>query len=204
MKKPRCLGCMLPPSRCLCEQSKPLENIETQCSLIMNKGEFLRASNTGKLLKLLLPDTQILIRGIQDQPIDYEALTSDQSRQHLVLFPVEQAVEIPQALSDDHRPKHLIIPDGNWSQAAKIAKRVAAFPRVTPVKLPFIRKSEYKLRKNPHPEKISTFESIVESLCMLEGHDQFREEMLTTFERHISLVMMLRGKIKKKERENNL
>ena len=62
------------------------------------------------------------------------------------------------------KAKTLIIPDGNWSQAARIAQKILKELPCTTVSLQSPPSSQYLLRKNPNLNKISTFEATVHGI----------------------------------------
>ncbi len=59
---PRCEGCALPPSLCLCAEL-PVLAARTRVVLLMHHVELRKPSNTGRLLAQLLPGLQVGVRG---------------------------------------------------------------------------------------------------------------------------------------------
>ncbi len=191
----RCSDCLMPRRFCMCQMVEPRSSL-WQCHLIMSRGESQRVSNTGKLLKLILKDTKIHIRGDKHKPLNYKELICP-SRTTLLLFPCEKAKTISELGLGPQDPVQLLIPDGNWPQAAKISNKLLSYPGVIPVKVPTV-PSQYRLRSNPNPGRISTFESLRE-LMKEAGHQELLEPMEKVFEGMITRVLCLRGKIKKEE-----
>src|SRR5262249_32837009 len=75
----------------------------------------------------------------------------------------------PELLSRFDRPIHLVVADGNWSQARKVASREPVLEDVPRVRLAAGRRSAYQLRQSPHPENLATFEAIARALGVSEG-----------------------------------
>ncbi len=64
-KKDVCFKCWLRKHMCMCEKIKKVK-LTHKIYLIFHYSEILKASNTGKLLKLIDDDTELLIFGIQE------------------------------------------------------------------------------------------------------------------------------------------
>ena len=72
--------------------------------------------------KNTLPNCEIYLRGIQDQPIDWENIIKE-DEQNFVFFPSDDAIDITEVELDPKKKVHIIVPDGSWNQTAKIPKR---------------------------------------------------------------------------------
>lgn len=147
---------------CICDLLAPIA-IRTPILVLVHRTEAFKTSNTGRLAQLML-GARVERWGVQgasrpelpDGPL-------------LLLFPSDDAREL--TAEDGERGATLIVPDGNWPQARKIAKRVGliAEGRVTHVRLGQERATGYTLRKTQRPEAVSTLESIAHALRILEG-----------------------------------
>lgn len=117
-------------------------------------------------------------------------------RQSLLLYPSEQAVELTPALvAGLGRPVNLIVPDGSWRQARKVATREPALHGVAQVKLPPGPPSRYRLRKEPNERSVSTFEAIARALGILEG-PQVQARLEDLFEMRVERTLWARGLLK--------
>ncbi len=77
-------------------------------------------------------------------------------------------------------PINLIVPDGNWGQARRIAQKMALLAPLTCVSLPPGPLSEYMVRTHPDPLRVCTIEAIYRSLCILENNSAL-EQLLLVF-----------------------
>jgi DTW domain-containing protein YfiP len=80
-----------------------------------------------------------------------------------------------------------VVPDGNWPQARKIAKRVRqdGAARVTSVRIEHDRESTYLLRRTTREGAVSTLESIAHALGVLEG-PEIEAQVLAMFEAFVT------------------
>jgi DTW domain-containing protein len=110
------------------------------------------------------------------------------------LYPHEDALELNEDFKSKFPgPYHLIIPDGNWHQARRVRKREELFKAVPAVKLPPGITTQYKLRKAPQPEWVSTFEAAAHALGILEGV-KVRDRMLDFFRFWVKTAIFNRTK----------
>ena len=87
-----------------------------------------------------------------------------------LLYPSEGATELNgDSMQEFSSPLTLIVPDGSWRQARRIAHRVEALKHVRRVSISSGPASVYRLRHSPHPGHLSTFEAISRALGVLEG-----------------------------------
>ncbi len=146
------------------------------------------------LAKLTLSNFDLRVRGIRDEPMSNEGLTPEE-RQSLVLYPAEDAQELNRAyLTKLTKPISLIVLDGNWRQAAKMASRIAELRDVPRVKLPVGAASEFRLRHEHRDDGMSTFEAIARSLGIIEGAS-VQQELETIFKIRVERTLWSRGQL---------
>jgi len=149
----------------------------------MHVRELSLTTNTARLAHMALKNSEIRLRGERDQSLDCTDLKETQSVLPLLLFPSEDAHELNSEFLSTHlKPGQrvaLIVPDGNWRQCGKVANRVPGLQSMMRVKLAPGALSEYRLRQEPRPECLCTFEAIERALGVLEGKNV--EEKLHVF-----------------------
>jgi hypothetical protein len=104
---------------------------------------------------------------------------SDPTRPAVLLYPGDGAIDV--AESPPKGPVTLVVVDGTWWQARKVVRQnpeLAALPRYT-FRPP--RPSEYRIRREPADEYVSTIEALVHVLGVLEGDRERFEALLTPF-----------------------
>ncbi len=176
----RCTNCRVNNHFCVCSFLSPMK-IHTNVSLIVHVSELKLTSNTAQFVEKILPgDAQIFIRGKVNEVFSPDPIL-ERSGSPLFLFPDEDSVELDETFLKNHPgPHHIIIPDGNWNQAKKVFKREEKFKNIPTVKLPAGIVGEYKLRKAPQPDWVSTYEAVAYALGVLEGRN-VQEHMLNFF-----------------------
>jgi DTW domain-containing protein YfiP len=139
----------------------------------MHVRELSLTTNTARLAHMALQNSEIRLRGERDQTLDCTDIQEAVESLPLLLFPSDDAHELnPGFLATHLKPGQsvtLVVPDGNWRQCGKVANRVPGLQSMMRVKLAPGALSEYKLRQEPRPECLCTFEAIERALGVLEG-----------------------------------
>jgi DTW domain-containing protein len=196
----RCSRCQFPLSLCSCGQL-PQWTTATRLVLLIHAQEFHRTTNTGRWAHLCLPNSEIRFHGLPNrEPISWDGL-SEGNTDYLILCLADDALPLEQVLEkrNSQRPIQLLVPDGNWGQGSRLARKARkALPHIQPVKLTGGAPSRYRLRTEHHPDGLSTFEAIARTLGAIEG-EEGQKKLEEAFEVLVSRRLWLRGKIKKDE-----
>jgi DTW domain-containing protein YfiP len=176
----RCTNCRVNNHFCACHALTPT-TITNKVSLIVHVSELRLTSNTAQFVEKILPQSaEIFIRGRVNDTFSGDPILAREGRP-LFLFPSEDSLELnDEFLKSNPGPYNLIVPDGNWNQAKKVKTREAKFHDIQAVRLPSGLVGEYKLRKAPQPEWVSTYEAVAYALGVLEGKP-IQEHMLAFF-----------------------
>ncbi len=171
-RQARCAVCGLTEAHCLCA-TLPTIPVKTQVIVVMHFIEAQRSTNTGRLAARVLGGATVRLRGDREGPVEAPA------GRRLVLFPFENARALTR---DDAGPDvTLVVPDGTWSQARRIARRDPCAVGAEPVTLAGAHESAYGLRRNPREGGLCTMEAIAEAMRVLEG-DAVADAMHRVFE----------------------
>jgi DTW domain-containing protein len=175
----RCSRCRLHQTLCICAL---IPRIETRTRLVVfvHRREHKKPTNTGRLATLCLPNSEVVVRG--EATPGLLAFPPEPGRLQLLLFPDEGATPLA-GLATPDRPVTLVVPDGNWRQAARMRKRIPGLSDLTCVSLPGDRPSPYPLRSETHPQGLSTLEAIARAMGILEG-----QEVQRALERALELM----------------
>ena len=157
----------------------------------MHRAEDRKSTNTGRLATLCLPNSETWIRGNEEAPS--EAFVPPEGRESLLLFPAEDAIPIADFPRGD-KPVTLIVPDGNWRQAAKVRNRVPGLSRLPCVTLPKGEPSIYRLRFEAHEGGLATMEAIARAFGILEGA-HVQREMEQIFRMMVERTLWARGRV---------
>lgn len=158
----------------------------------MHYRELHLLTNTAKLVRVALEDSEIRIRGRKESPMSDEGLVVPE-RQSLFLFPSQQAqVLTPELVASFGKPVTLIVPDGNWRQTKRVGRREPALAGVPHVKLAEGALSTYRLRREPNDQSVSTFEAVARALGVIEG-PEIQERLEYLFDVMVERLLWARG-----------
>ncbi len=188
----RCTNCRINHYFCVCSELSTF-SIQTNVSLIVHVSELKLTSNTAQFVEKNLPDrAEIFIRGRMNDTFVADPILARSGRA-LFLFPDENSVELnAEFVSQNPGPYHLIVPDGSWTQAKRVKKREERFDSVPTVRLPAGIVGEYKLRKAPQPEWVSTYEAVAYALGILESK-ACEEHMMKFFRKWVQATLNSRS-----------
>jgi DTW domain-containing protein len=164
----RCRRCRMHLHLCIC-QWIPRYSLATRLVLVMHHREQAKPSATGPLALEALPNSEVRIHGHQDRPLDMGDLTVPE-RRTILLYPGDEVPILDRSFLDkDPRPVTLVVPDGNWRQAAKMGRRLPGLEHAEMVRLPEGSRTRWGIRRELHPEGLSTFEAIARALGIIES-----------------------------------
>ena len=184
----RCVRCRMHEGLCVCALIPRIET-RTRLVLVLHRDEERKPTNTGQLAALCLPNSEVYVRGLLDQPAP--RFTDDPTRQPLLLYPHQSALPIA-SFAASARPITLIVPDGTWRQAGKVHKRMPGLAGVPCVSLPPDVPTTYRLRAEFHGDRLATLEAIARALGILEG-PQVRRALEELFGVMVERTLWLRG-----------
>ena len=192
---PLCSKCGYLQNSCMCNFFEKKFDTETKITLLIHYKEYIRITNTGKLIQISLKNMNIVKIGEKENPID-KNLDKIILKNYLniVLFPTAN-IELNKFIADNKKTSNkkkinLIIPDGTWRQASKIIRHNNELAKLIKVKLPLSlssdRNNDYSLRKNLTKDRTSTFEAISKSIGILENNKTLENKLLKIYNFFIS------------------
>ena len=162
--QPRCERCAAPSEECLCEAYEPLE-LATRVVVLMHRREVHKTTNTGRLAALALRNVEVRVVGLPEDRVKLDGLAHDRAA---LLYPSGDALELAPELAAAG-PLTLVVPDGNWRQAFKLAHKEPQLAALRRVRLPDGPPARAILRRHPDGRMLSTFEALARALGVLEG-----------------------------------
>jgi DTW domain-containing protein len=135
--------------------------------------EALRSTNTGRLAAQMLKGSSVHLRGDRSEP------SEPPPGKRLLLFPLDGARVLSASDAGDHVT--LVVPDGTWGQARRIARRDAMAVGAEVVTLPENVERSYGLRRSERPGGLCTLEAIAVALGVLE-EPSVTQTMMNVFE----------------------
>lgn len=188
---PRCARCGLHLRLCLCAELQPLA-LATRVVVISSERELPQPTNTGRLVPLALLQGEVHGRARGAPPLPREQLV-DPARRTVLLFPAAGARELCREPGDE-RELTLIVPDGTWRKARRMALREPGLAGLECVVLPAGPPSRYRLRAHPDECCLATFEAVARALGILEG-PAVQERLERVFELFVERTLFSRGQL---------
>ena len=159
---PHCVVCRLPTDLCVC-RDLPQYPLPLGFLLLQHVRERRSSSNTGNLVRKVLPNSSIVAYGRQGAPFDPKRLT-DVDGAAALLYPSPDAV----ALSADRiavdEVTTLVVLDATWPQARRMFQRLPPLRRLPAWCLPQSRAPRWQLRKQRQPGHLSTAGAVASAL----------------------------------------
>jgi DTW domain-containing protein YfiP len=158
----------------------------------MHHREWTKPTATGPLALAVLANSELRIQGYREQPLDLRDLDTAEHRT-LLLYPGEGVPVLSRAfLAGDARPLNLVVADGTWRHASRMARRLPGLEHATMVRLPEGAKTVWRVRRECHPEGLATFEAIARALGIIESVE-VQESMEKLFSLMVARTLQARG-----------
>ena len=168
----------------------PRLDLRTYLTLVIHAKELKRTTNTGRLAARALVHSEILVRGLE--PLDL-ASSLKAGYRPLLFFPTEDARELtPELVAETSLPIQLIVPDGNWRQAAKVPIRHPEISHVERVIISEPNTASQHLRQEHRPEGMSTLQAIAQALRITEGEAAY-QALETLYQAKLRATLIGRG-----------
>jgi DTW domain-containing protein YfiP len=181
-----CSRCRRPEIVCWCDRIEPLDT-RTRVCFLQHPREGRMPIGTARMAHLSLPNSELHLGVEFADDARVRALAAAPGT--ALLFPGEGALD-PAALAAQGRaPQTLIVVDGTWAQARKVVKKnpfLAALPRIG-LRPP--RPSNYRIRREPSDDCVSTIEAVAHVLAALEGEPSRFASLLQPFDRMVDLQL---------------
>lgn len=196
-----CYRCRRAKSMCLCALLQACSN-RTQVHILQHRRESKHAFNTVQLLRLGLDNLVV-----HDLPTDVGrgfAMPGGFPTDAGVLYPADHSTDLAE-LTPETRPRALVVVDGTWDQAHRIYRDNEWLRRLTPYRLSPAEPSRYRIRKEPRAECLSTLESTVMALRLLEPETQGFDGIVRAFdtmnEQQLARMAQQAGAAKRRKRQ---
>ena len=163
--------------------------LRTRLCVVVHYREAGKTTNTGTVAARLVEGSSVIVHSQAYQPAPEPDFSG---RRPLVLFPSEQA-EVLTAEHGRDLPVTLVVPDGSWSQARRMHRRVSWMSKLAHVTLPpSERRTAYLLRRSDREGGLATMEAIARALGILEG-EAVENELERVFGLLVTRTLAARG-----------
>lgn len=178
---------------CVCSYA-PEFHLKTRIVVVMHCRELEKTTSTAQLALLSLPNHELHIHGTRDERLDLTRL-HEEGRRVLLLYPGLGARPLDEVLQESNSaPISLIVPDGNWRQAQRAARRIPGLAEAERVYLPDEAPTRWGIRHEPKPGGLATYEAIARALGKIEG-GEVQAEMEAFFDRAVAITKEARGDV---------
>ncbi|TEW46005.1 tRNA-uridine aminocarboxypropyltransferase [Psychromonas algicola] len=178
-KRPFCQQCNKALSACICGFIQPLEN-QYFLYVLQDPSEQNKAIGTARILGLSLSQVKVTV-GDHFNQSDFDLDNT------FLVFPDEQAESIDELRSKQkiNRGSQFIILDGSWKKAYKLLMSNPFLQALPKVMINVSDKSEYRIRKSPREDGLSTVEAGYYLLSELENNNDKFLPLLDVFNKMI-------------------
>lgn len=184
-----CEQCGKAKKACICRWIQVID-AKTELWILQHPSEVKRAIGTARILSLSLPNSRLWVGEDFSLHEEINHLLAEPGRQAWVVYPGEQAVPIsslcPQdAASATDGVRTLILLDGTWKKAYKMWQLSSNLQQLPSVMLDNVEKGNYRIRKSPREEGVSTVEAGFLALSAMDGETDKYLPLIDTFNKMI-------------------
>src|ERR1051325_5774850 len=160
-----CARCRRPPSVCYC-RALPRIDTATRVVILQHPRERDMPIGTARMASLCLPEAELHV-GVSWSAERLAGALGDPARPPILLYPGPTARDI---LRDPPRgPVTLVVVDGTWSQARGVVRDNPVLQSLPRYAFATPEPSQYRIRREPRAEYVSTIEALMHVLGVLEG-----------------------------------
>ncbi len=167
-----CPSCRRPPKVCYCSALARLSTT-TRVVILQHPRERDMPIGTARMASLCLADSTLRVGVRWDRDAELAALLGDPARPPVLLYPAAGAKDI--LIDPPQGPVTLVVVDGTWSQAKTVVRDNAVLRALPRYAFTAPAPSQYRIRREPRDEYVSTIEALMYVLGALEGDaEKFR------------------------------
>lgn len=180
-----CLQCGKANNACICDWIKPID-CSVRVVVLQHPSESKRPMGTAKILQLTLSRCELWVGEDFSQHPGLNALLQDEQTESLVLYPSEDSQPLESValrcneLVAENKRLCLILLDGTWKKAYKMWQMSSNLHSLSCVVLPRHLQGNYRIRKAPTKQHLSTVEAGFHALSTIEPQVDF-SPLLTAF-----------------------
>ncbi|NOH61923.1 DTW domain-containing protein [Vibrio coralliilyticus] len=176
-----CSQCGKSLKACICEWIQSLTS-NVELVILQHPTETNRPMGTARILRLSLENSYLFEGENFTQHSELNKLLDEEGYQHFVLYPGEVSVsheEVAKAVSSEGKVR-IILLDGTWKKAYKMWQLSENLQALPLVRLPENLQGNYRIRKAPSDNSLSTVEAGYHILTLLQPEQDFTP-LLDTF-----------------------
>nr|WP_281166938.1 tRNA-uridine aminocarboxypropyltransferase [Sulfurimonas hongkongensis] len=189
MNRQKCYKCYRPASSCMCSEVHKI-GTKTKFVILMHPKEFKKVKNgTGHLTHLSLENSELFV-GVDftkhkrvNEIIDlYDSY---------ILYPSKDAINISKSIPESQKKMAIFLIDSTWSCSLKMLRESKNLQTLKQMSFDAVKLSEFKIKRQPSEQCLSTIESVLSVLELLAKHNKEKikasdfEEFLNPFRKMI-------------------
>ena len=167
----KCYACYRPLSSCMCSYVRPIST-QTKFVILMHPKEFQKVKNgTGHMTHLSLPNSELYVGVDFREHKRVNALLNDKTKLCYVLYPGEESLHLNKTkIETNARELVIFIIDATWSTALKLLKVSTNLQALPKLSFTHTKRSEFQIKEQPEAAYLSTIESTLTILELLNVH----------------------------------
>lgn len=173
-----CSRCARPQVVCYCAHLAPVA-ARSRLLVLQHPREHEKAIGTAKIAALGLTDARIAVGVDFAQDAGVRAALRDPDRPAVLLYPGPGARDLARERPDG--PVTLVVIDGTWHQARSLWRHNPWLSELPRYAFEPPRPSDYRIRREPKAQYVSTVEAVALALGALEGEPARYEALLAPF-----------------------
>lgn len=178
-KRAFCERCNKALAACICESIQDIDN-RYFLHILQDPSEQNKAIGTARIVELSLARVKLSVGEVFD-PLDFDLENS------FLLFPDEKAQDLDrlQEIQQINSDSQFIILDGSWKKAYKLLMLNPFLQALPKISITVDEKTQYRIRKSPRQDGLSTVEAAYYLLSNLEENYTKFTPMLDVFNQMI-------------------
>lgn len=180
-----CSQCKKSLKACICNAIRRLTP-SVELIILQHPSETNRPMGTARILKLSLSNSYCFVGEDFSEHQGLNQLLSDENYRHFLLYPAKDSLghqAVAKALATKQKVRVILL-DGTWKKAYKMWQLSTNLHALPSIHLPPHLQGNYRIRKAPSDNSLSTVEAGYHLLSLLEPEQDF-SALLTAFNQMI-------------------
>ncbi|WP_162046031.1 tRNA-uridine aminocarboxypropyltransferase [Vibrio taketomensis] len=178
-----CSQCGKSLKACICQWIQSLTS-NVELIILQHPSEAKRPMGTARILTLSLSNSHYFVGEDFSHHDELNHLLAQPDVDHFVLYPGESSLEAGVQLTEGKQKIRVILLDGTWKKAYKMWQLSSNLQALPLLRLPTELKGNYRIRKAPSDNALSTVEAGFHILSLLEPERDFTP-LLSAFDNMI-------------------
>ncbi len=175
-----CSQCGKARKACICDNIVALDS-QIELIILQHPTEEHRPMGTARILSLSLANSRLLIGEDFREHEELNQLLAEPDVQHFVLYPNDVSRSVSEIEPSKEQKTRIILLDGTWKKAFKMWQLNTQLHSLPCLHLPEDLKGNYRIRKAPSENALSTVEAGYHVLNLLQPENDF-SPLLAAFE----------------------